>query len=378
MLNPNKKIILFAGTDQTMLRQLQYQFGRQAYVLKLETIACVAEWLSDGASAVDAIFVEEKYNQTQTAVELIQHHQVIGAQTNLPVFVLSRAANPSAQLLNAYRKLRIADVLPYPCNLNTTHRRIMQPTPPNNTLTQSRSSTHLYRFFKRAFDAVASGLALLALSPLLLLTALLVWADTRTRPLYVSVRIGEGFKRINLLKFRTMRPGADKLLNQLNHQNQYQTDRPAQPAHPKPDVVLMSDQGPVSENQLINQKFNKAVFNKFENDPRVTPLGKILRKTSIDELPQLINVFLGHMSIVGNRPLPVYEAEQLTRDGALDRFMAPAGLTGLWQVTQRGTANVTQAERIALDNQYATTASLLTDLKIVFKTIPALIQNKDV
>ncbi len=93
--------------------------------------------------------------------------------------------------------------------------------------------------------------------------------------------------------------------------------------------------------QKFNQyQDNNAIFIKIKNNPRVTKVGRIIRKYSIDELPQLFNVFMGHLSIIGNRPLPLYEAELLTKEDAAYRFLAPAGITGLWQVTKRGGNNM--------------------------------------
>ena len=115
------------------------------------------------------------------------------------------------------------------------------------------------------------------------------------------------------------------------------------------------------------------------NDPRVTGIGKVLRRTSIDELPQLFNILKGDMSIVGNRPLPLYEAELLTSDEHIDRFMGPAGLTGLWQVEKRGEAGKLSAEeRKQLDIKYAKTFSFWLDIKIILKTVTAFIQKENV
>ncbi|MGB0429103.1 MAG: sugar transferase, partial [Bacteroidia bacterium] len=129
--------------------------------------------------------------------------------------------------------------------------------------------------------------------------------------------------------------------------------------------------------KLFQEQENGGVFMKFKDDPRITKVGKFIRNTSIDELPQLFNVFLGHMSLVGNRPLPLYEAEQLTADGYVERFLAPAGLTGLWQVMQRG-KEVSMEERIEMDNEYARNYSLWYDFKIILKTFPALFQQENV
>ena len=121
-----------------------------------------------------------------------------------------------------------------------------------------------------------------------------------------------------------------------------------------------------------------AAFIKIVNDPRTTRVGRFIRKTSLDELPQLFNILKGDMSLIGNRPLPLYEAEKLTSDNSIERFNAPSGLTGLWQVTKRGKAMVSETERIELDKQYAADWSLTTDLKIFLRTFPALMQNENV
>jgi lipopolysaccharide/colanic/teichoic acid biosynthesis glycosyltransferase len=104
-----------------------------------------------------------------------------------------------------------------------------------------------------------------------------------------------------------------------------------------------------------------------------------MRNTSIDELPQLFNVLKGDMSIVGNRPLPLYEAEKLTTDQFALRFLAPAGITGLWQVTKRGKSGQMSAEeRMDLDNEYAKHNSFWHDIKIILRTIPVLFQKENV
>ena len=129
---------------------------------------------------------------------------------------------------------------------------------------------------------------------------------------------------------------------------------------------------------------SKGTFIKISNDPRVTKVGKFIRNTSIDELPQLINVLKGDMSIVGNRPLPLNEAELLLKDSNFKRFMAPAGITGLWQVELRGKGGVmSEAERNRLDNDYAelfieNKYTLWYDIKLILRTVPALFQKDSV
>lgn len=207
---------------------------------------------------------------------------------------------------------------------------------------------------KRLFDIIVSSTVLLVLSPIMLLIALIIKLESKGPIFYISERAGSGYKIFNFLKFRSMSNGADKDLNKLMHLNQYGGS------------VEVKDHG-------VNP-----VFFKIKDDPRITKFGQFLRNTSLDELPQLINVLKGDMSIVGNRPLPLYEAQQLTKDECAMRFMSSAGITGLWQVTKRGKTDMSENERIKLDIDYATQNSFLYDIRIIFMTIPALLQKEKV
>ena len=134
--------------------------------------------------------------------------------------------------------------------------------------------------------------------------------------------------------------------------------------------MMISDE----EIMLIGDDFVVA-----ESDFNKKKVGKFIRKYSIDELPQLFNILKGDMSIVGNRPLPLYEAEKLTADASIDRFMAPAGLTGLWQVEERGKGgNMSAEERKQLDITYGQTYNFMLDMKIIFRTLFAFVQKDNV
>ncbi len=241
--------------------------------------------------------------------------------------------------------------------------------------------------WKRIFDIIFASVVLLILSPVFLIIIIAISVESKGKFYYASPRIGTGYKVFGFLKFRSMYTDADKRVDELMKKNQYQKVNAEEPEKivfeqiNEGDTVLINDDGFISENKVKKLKAEKRenAFFKVANDPRITKVGRILRNTSIDELPQFINVLKGDMSIVGNRPLPLYEAELLTTDQWSKRFLAPAGITGLWQVTKRGGANVMSADdRKQLDIEYAENFSFWYDIKILLKTIPAMIQHENV
>ena len=238
--------------------------------------------------------------------------------------------------------------------------------------------------WKRCFDILFSGTALLGLSPLLIITAIAIRLESKGAIIYKSKRVGSNYQIFDFLKFRSMYTNADKHLKDFNSLNQYQTEEETtediiwgempELSENEDGIVLISDDFVISEEAYINKRSHEQenAFVKLENDPRITRVGRFIRKYSIDELPQLINILKGDMSIVGNRPLPLYEAELLTSDEYIDRFMAPAGLTGLWQVEKRGDSGKMSAdERKQLDIKYAKTFSFWIDMRIILKTVTA-------
>lgn len=247
---------------------------------------------------------------------------------------------------------------------------------------------------KRLFDITLAGLALLFLSPLMLLVIIAIKLESKGPFYYVSKRVGANYKTFGFLKFRSMRVNADKLLSkdEMAKLNQYAKEtidecpRCAQlPEGKYCSELIYEDKQPVCEHLSKLRREMKATYIKLENDPRITKVGKFIRNTSIDELPQLINILKGDMSIVGNRPLPEYEAEMLSTDSKSKggvrhkRFLAAAGLTGLWQVELRGKGGeMSEEERFALDAKYAENSSFWGDIKLIFRTVKVFIQRGDV
>ncbi len=195
-----------------------------------------------------------------------------------------------------------------------------------------------HQLIKRMLDVVASGLMLLFLSPLLVVAAILIKLTSPGPVFFVQKRLGLNKRRFGVFKFRTMVVDAEKKMQEIAHLNEVS--------------------GPVF---------------KIKNDPRITSIGGFLRRTSIDELPQLLNVFLGDMSLVGPRPLPVRDYEGFNEDWQRRRFSVKPGITCLWQV--KGRSEIPFEQWMELDLQYIDKWSLWLDLKILMRTIPAVLRG---
>lgn len=277
------------------------------------------------------------------------------ALASVPFVVEASAIQPAE--INRYRKFEFIDEIIYLKDYNKASllRKVnflkkvkhkFANDPANRfveTSLPNRYSSHTY--VKRSFDVFTSSMLLLALSPLFILIAAAIRLESRGPIFYISKRAGRGYRIFDFFKFRTMQVGADTKISEISHLNQYAAEQ----------------QGPL--------------FIKIDNDPRITKVGVLLRKTSLDELPQLLNVLIGDMSLVGNRPLPLYEAATLTTDEWAKRFMAPAGMTGLWQIKKRGRKEMSVEERIALDVDYAEKYNFLYDMWIMANTPTALFQK---
>lgn len=247
---------------------------------------------------------------------------------------------------------------------------------------------------KRIFDIVFSLFALILSSPLVLLSIILVKLESKGPAFYISRRVGTGYDIFDFYKIRSMHMGSDQKRRELSELNQYLIDKHKKGENHEffsecPECnrlerncspILYIDGAEICEYFYLHKKRlqeKSPTFFKIVNDPRVTKVGKLIRAFNIDEIPQFYNVLKGDMSIVGNRPLPLYEAEKLTNDQWALRFLAPAGITGLWQVSQRSNNKYTEEERKNLDNKYALNASFWSDIKLIILTIPAVFRKKE-
>ena len=209
-----------------------------------------------------------------------------------------------------------------------------------------RKISKFYRFVKRVWDIFFSIILLLLTSPIIIVVFIILAFCGNGAPIYADKRVGKNGKVIKVLKFRSMFKDADDNPKKYLNDEQYE--------------------------QFIKER-------KVDNDPRITKFGKIIRKTSVDELPQLLNILGGSMSTVGNRPITIQELEANYKEEQQKVFLSGRpGLTGWWQVSGRNNVEYYNGERQKLELEYFEKRSIGFDIKIMFKTIPAVLKQKGV
>ena len=201
------------------------------------------------------------------------------------------------------------------------------------------SEKPVYEFVKRIFDFVASLAALIVLSPLLLALALVIYFDDKGNPIFSQYRCGRNGKQFKMYKFRTMCTNAEELLCKIKDQNEMD--------------------GPVF---------------KIKDDPRITKVGKVLRSSGLDELPQLVNILMGNMSVVGPRPALPKEVEQYSEEDKVRLSVMP-GLTCYWQIAPDRNS-VSFEQWMKLDRQYIKDRNVLVDIVIILKTVVTVIKRQ--
>jgi Sugar transferases involved in lipopolysaccharide synthesis len=328
------------------------------------------------------------------------------------VYIILLTDEMSSEERQIYMKCGINDTIIRDASVTVLNKKIQFISDRENILFDDEAPKYkILKFkipvWKRLFDIFFSGLAIIILSPVFILTAIAIRLESKGPIMFKSKRVGTNYTIFDFLKFRSMYVDAEERLKEvIKGRNQY-AENEEEDEHrtitaplgeeaeqdmidlgmesdmviSDEETMLIGDDFVVAESDFNKKKeedINNA-FVKIENDPRVTKVGRFIRKYSIDELPQLFNILKGDMSIVGNRPLPLYEAERLTADSSIDRFMAPAGLTGLWQVEERGKGgNMSAEERKQLDITYGQTYNFMLDMKIIFRTLFAFVQKENV
>lgn len=209
------------------------------------------------------------------------------------------------------------------------------------TTYQADIGNSIYKFVKRAFDFIVALAAIVAISPLLLIISAIVYLGDPGPVIYGQLRIGKNGKAFKMWKFRSMYKNADKMIDQL-------TDEQRQ--------------------QYITEF-------KIDNDPRITPVGNFLRKTSLDELPQLFNVLCNDMSLVGPRPLIESKIQTYYADMFDTLLSVKPGVTGYWQAYARNNATYQSGQRQQMEMYYVNHASIMLDIKILFRTVASVLRR---
>ena len=396
--------VIYIGNNPQSEERLRYLPGKQT-VFKQNYVEAAEECNRHKINDHYIIFLE-KANQTED-VKAINYLK----QNCQGIYIILLTPHLSTEERLVYQQAGINDTLDTVAPVTLINKKIQFICDREDMLFDSNITKKTVLQFKiplwkRIFDIVFSSLAIIVLSPVMILTAIAIKLESPGPAMFKSKRVGTNYQIFDFLKFRSMYTDAEKRLKELSKTgNQYSKQkgqRLSSIATPlgvdsqgdlldkeiessmminDDEIMLIGDDFVVNESDFAKQKeedINNA-FVKIENDPRVTKVGRFIRKYSIDELPQLFNILKGDMSIVGNRPLPLYEAEKLTADASIDRFMAPAGLTGLWQVEERGKGGKMSAEeRKQLDIKYGQTYSFALDMKIIFRTLFAFVQKEDV
>ena len=397
--------VIYLGTNTETQERLKYIPGRLVQFTenyKNAASACVPHVRNEHFIV---FFEQNERAEDVTAITYIRKKS-----KNAYIILLTR--NLSDEDRKIYQKCGINDTIALNASVTELNKKIQFIADREGMLFDDQAPRYrMLKFkipvWKRLFDIFFSALGIIILSPVFILTAIAIRLESKGPVVYKSKRVGTNYTIFDFLKFRSMYVDADQRLKEVAKEegNQYaEKTEEEQKVITAPlgeeaemmmmnmgmesdmmisddEVMLVGDDFVVAESDFNKEKQEEIenAFVKIENDPRVTKVGKFIRKTSIDELPQLFNILKGDMSIVGNRPLPLYEAEKLTADASIDRFMAPAGLTGLWQVEERGKGGMMSAEeRKQLDITYGRTYSFKLDMQIIFRTLTGFMQKENV
>ena len=397
--------VIYLGTNTETQERLKYIPGRLVQFTenyKNAASACVPHVRNEHFIV---FFEQNERTEDVTAITYIRKKS-----KNAYIILLTR--NLSNEDRDVYQKCGINDTIALNASVTELNKKIQFIADREGMLFDDQQPRYrMLRFkipvWKRLFDIFFSALGIIILSPVFIITAIAIRLESKGPVVYKSKRVGTNYTIFDFLKFRSMYVDAEQRLKEVAKEegNQYaERSEEEQKVITAPlgaeaemmmmnmgmesdmmisddEVMLVGDDFVVAESDFNKEKQEEIenAFVKIENDPRVTKVGRFIRKTSIDELPQLFNILKGDMSIVGNRPLPLYEAEKLTADASIDRFMAPAGLTGLWQVEERGKGGMMSAEeRKQLDITYGRTYSFKLDMQIIFRTLTGFMRKENV
>lgn len=341
-------LFLYVGSNRDLLRKLTtvFDFGYSAENLRL-AMQALQQLQNHDASVVQTIILD-----TDLDLAELEELRAILAGSNglfLSVPVLYNVNKLNANEKNLLRRSKVVDdLIDLEGNYSTINeravflRKIKESIcilPDTISVESNGIEFGLASFVKRGLDVLISLFLIILLTPVFLVIATIIKLESNGPVFYNAYRAGRGYKIFKFFRFRTMRVGADRIANSLAR---------------------------------INRNARPGILFKSNRDRRFTRSGSFLQKLRLDELPQLFNVLKGDMSIVGNKPLPLHEASTMTTDEWAERFIAPAGVTGLWKIRSAAYNNLSFEERLQLDIDYARKHSLMMDFAIMLQTTKGL------
>jgi len=356
--------IVHIAADPEFLSPITYE----KYLVNIETIDnpfSVSQWITANGLP-DALICERKLPGGNGLGFYDFWVDQFDRGKRIPFILLDDEKNQ--EILSEAQQKKIDDVYIKPTKAETLISKILNlqqdKTLSDKEMVSEMNAFKPYKptFLKRTFDIVAASIGLLIVSPIFLIFMIAIRLESKGKVFYISKRVGSGYKVFDFYKLRSMYTNADKRLKELAVVNEFTKEALA------------------DHSETTNILWNNSTI---VGDPRLTRVGKIMRKLNIDEFPQLFNVIKGDMSLVGNRPLPLYEAELLTTADWADRFHSPAGITGIWKVvTRRKLKAMSHEERNSLQNKYSQIANSSTsfwkDIWIIVQTIPAYFRKEKV
>ena len=352
MDNSKKLIILHLGPDPEFQSQV-FVDDREIQIPTTDNTFSACQWVSANGLP-DAIICEQKL----PGGDGIAFHdfwiEQFDPNHKIPFLLLDDKQTP--ELVEKTQQKKIDAVYFKPVSVETLVGQILllkkDKTLINSLIEGKTIPTSCYKtpVIKRTADIITAFMLLLIVSPFLLIFAIAIRLESRGRIYYVSKRVGSGYNLFDFYQLRTMYALSGRRLKEISHLN-HDTKETTELNHENVDA-----------------------------DPRISKVGRILRKLHLDELPQLFNVLKGDLSIVGNRPLKIHDAELLTPEDLTHRMSGPAGVIGLWKLkSQRRLKRMSREERRALDNKYYKIAqrkfSVWSDLWIIARTIPVMLRR---
>jgi lipopolysaccharide/colanic/teichoic acid biosynthesis glycosyltransferase len=352
-MNNSKKLIIFhLGPDPEFQSQV-FVDDREIQIPTTDNTFSACQWVSANGFP-DAIICEQNLPGGVGIAFYDFWIEQFDPKHQIPFLLLDDKKTP--ELIEKAKQKKIDAVYFKPVTVETLVTRILtlrNDKPLTNSAIQEKTNSSTYYkvpVIKRTLDIVTASLLLLIVSPFLLIFAIAIRLESRGRIYYISKRVGSGYNLFDFYQLRTMYALSGRRLKEISRLNH--------------DIRDTSE---------LNHE-------NIDADPRISKVGRILRKLHLDELPQLFNVLKGDLSIVGNRPLKIHDAELLTPEDLTHRLSGPAGVTGIWKLRSiRRLKRMSNDERRSLDNKYYKIARrkffLWSDLWIMARTIPVMLRR---